>query len=44
MNAYVFDIFITHPIAIEDFEEDRIYTTTCDLVEVGPLNIPDYNN
>ena len=44
MNAYVFDIFITHSIVIEDFEEDGIYTTTCDLVEVGPLNIPDYNN
>ena len=39
MNAYVFDIFITHSIVIEDFEEDGIYTTTCDLVEVGPLNI-----
>jgi hypothetical protein len=22
---------------------DGIYTTTCDLVEVGPLNIPDFN-
>ena len=44
MNAYIFDIFITHSIVIEDFEEDGIYTTTCDLVEVGPLNIPDYNN
>ena len=43
MNAYVFDIFITHSIVIEDFEEDGIYTTTCDLVEVGPLNVPDYN-
>ena len=44
MNAYVFDIFITHSIVIEDFEEDGIYTTSCDHVEVGPLNIPDYNH
>jgi hypothetical protein len=43
MNAYVFDVFITHSIVMEDFEEDGIYTTTCDLVEVGPLNIPDFN-
>jgi hypothetical protein len=27
---------------MEDFEEDGIYTTTCDLVEEGPLNIPDF--
>ena len=44
MNAYVFDIFITHSIVIEDFEEDGIYTTYCDLVEVGPLNIIEFNN
>ena len=44
MNAYVFDIFITHSIVTEDFEEDGIYTTSCDLVEVGPLNIIDFNN
>ncbi len=44
MNAYIFDIFITHSIVIEDFEEDGIYTTFCDLVEVGPLNIPNFNN
>ena len=43
MNAYVFDVFITHSIVMEDFEEDGIYTTTCDLVEVGQLNILDYN-
>jgi hypothetical protein len=43
MNTYVFDIFITHSIVMDDFEEDGIYTTTCDLVEVGPLNIPDIN-
>ena len=35
MNAYVFDIFITPSVVIEDLEEDGIYTTTCDL--------PDYN-
>jgi hypothetical protein len=28
---------------MEDFEEDGIFTTSCDLVEVGPLNIPDFN-
>ena len=44
MNAYVFDIFITHSIVTEDFEEDGIYTTTCDLVEVGPLSTLDGNN
>ena len=43
MNAYVFDVFITHSIVIEDFEEDGIYTTSCDLVEVGPLSIPNFN-
>ena len=44
MNAYIFDIFITHSIVIEDFEEDGIYTTFYDLVEVGPLNIPNFNS
>jgi hypothetical protein len=44
MNAYIFDVFITHSIVTEDFEEDEIYTTSCDLVEVGPRNIPDFNN
>ena len=44
MNAYVFDIFITHSIVMKNFEEDGIYTTSCDLVEVGPLNIMDFNN
>ena len=44
MNAYIFDIFITHSIVIEDFEEDGIYTTFYDLVEVGPLNIPKFNS
>ena len=44
MNAYVFDIFMTHSIVMENFEEDGIYTTTCDLVEVGSLNIMDFNN
>ena len=40
----VFDIFITHSIVMENFDEDGIYTTSCDLVEVGPLNILDFNN
>ena len=44
MNAYIFDIFITHSIVIEDFEEDGIYTTSYDLVKVGSLNIPGYHN
>jgi hypothetical protein len=44
MNAYIFDIFIMHSIALENKEEDGIYTTSCDLVETGPLNIPDFNN
>ena len=44
MNAYAFDIFITHSIVMKNFEEDGIYTTTCDLVEVGSLNIMDFNN
>ena len=44
MNAYILDIFITHAIVIEHFEEDGIYTTFCDHVEVGPLNIPNSNN
>ena len=26
---------------LENTEEDRIYTTTCELVEIGPLNSPD---
>ena len=25
-------------------EEDGIYTTTCDLIEIGPLNMPKLNN
>ena len=28
----------------ESIEEDGIYTTTCELVEIGPLNGPDINN
>ena len=44
MNAYVFDIFMSHSIVLEDMEEDGIFTTTCDLVEIGPLNIPKLNN
>ena len=44
MNSYIFDIFISHSIVTETLEEDGIYTTTCDLVEVGPLSILDGNN
>ena len=44
MNAYVFDIFISHSIVLENMEEDGIYTTTCDLVEIGPLNMPKLKN
>jgi hypothetical protein len=44
MNAYTFDIFIMHYIVMENTEENGIYTTTCELVEIGPLNGPDYNN
>jgi hypothetical protein len=29
---------------MESFKEDGIYTTYCDLVEVGPLNTMDFNN
>ena len=29
---------------LESTEEDGIYTTTCELVEIGPLNGPDKNN
>lgn len=44
MNGYTFDIFIMHSIVLENTEEDGIYTTTCELVEIGPLNGPDINN
>jgi hypothetical protein len=44
MNAYIFDIFITHSIKLENFEKDQIPTTSCDLVEIGPLIILDLNN
>ena len=44
MNAYVFDIFISHSIVLEETEEEGIFTTTCDLVEIGPLNIPKWNS
>ena len=44
MNAYVFDIFMSHSIVLEDIEEDGICTTTCDLVKIEPLNIPKLNN
>ena len=44
MNAYTFDIFIMHSIGLENTEENGIHTTTCELVEIGPLNGPDNNN
>jgi hypothetical protein len=44
MDAYVFDIFIMHSIVLENNEEDGFQTTSCDLVDIGPLNIPDFNN
>jgi hypothetical protein len=44
MNAYTFEIFIMHSIVLENTEENGIYTTTCKLVEIGPLNCPDNNN
>ena len=44
MNAYTFEIFILHSIVLESIEDDGIYTTTCELVEIGPLNGPDKNN
>ena len=34
------DIFIMHSIVLENTEEDGIYTTTCELLEIGP----DVNN
>ena len=42
MNAYVFDIFMSHSIVLEDTEEDGIFTTTCDLVEIGPLTFQNW--
>jgi hypothetical protein len=36
MNAFVVDIFISHSIVLVIVEKDRIYRTTCDLVETGP--------
>ena len=44
MDAYVFDIFISHSIVLEDMDEDRMFTTTCDLIEIGPVNISNLNN
>jgi hypothetical protein len=41
MNAFVFDVFTTF---LQHVDEDGIYTISCDLVEVGPFNIPDFNN
>ena len=44
MDAYTFDIFVMHSIAMENTEENGINTTTCELLEIGPLNGPDINN
>ena len=44
MNAYKFDIFVMHSIVLENTEEDGIYTTSCDLLEIGPLKCPDVKN
>ena len=33
-----------HYIVMKNTEEDGIYTTTCELLEIGPLNGPDINN
>ena len=44
MNACTFDIFIMHSIVLENTEENGIYTTTSELVEIGPLNGPDNKN
>ena len=41
MTDYTFDISITHSIVVENTDEDRNYTTTCELVDIGPLNGPD---
>ena len=32
MDAYTFDIFVMHSIAMENTEEDGIYTTTYELL------------
>ena len=44
MNAYTLEIFILHSIVLESKEKDGIYTTTCELVEIGSLNGPDKDN
>jgi hypothetical protein len=44
MYAYILDILITHSIVRKIFEEDGIYTTYCDLVEIGPFSIMEFNN
>ena len=44
MNGYVFYIFIKHSIVLENKEEDGTFTTYCDLIQIGPLNMPDSNN
>jgi hypothetical protein len=38
MNGYIFDIYKTHYIELENKEEDGTFTTSCDLAEIGSLN------
>ena len=33
-----------HSIVLENKEEDATFTTYCDLIEIGPLNMPDSNH
>ena len=44
MNIYIFDIFINHCIMLENTKEDNMYVTYFNLVEIGPLNLPDPSN
>jgi hypothetical protein len=41
MHKYLTSSFL---IILENMEEDGMYTTTCDIVEIGPLNMPKLNN
>ena len=38
MNAYVFDIFISPSIVLENMDEDGIYTTSCKHSETKQFN------
>jgi hypothetical protein len=44
MNAYIFDTYIMHSIMLEHKEEEGTFTTYLDLVEIGPLSMPDSSN